>query len=128
VVIAAVTSASTATVKANATWVVTAGLANSSCVSFQAANATGSYLRHQNYQLFLSPNDNSSLFAQDATFCPTTGNSGQGWSFPSVNFPTRFIRHFNFTVYIASNGGSNAWDSATSWAADVSWALTAPWG
>jgi hypothetical protein len=127
VVIAAVTSSSSATVKANATWVVRAGLANSSCISFESANVAGSYLRHQNFQLFLQANDNSSLFAQDATFCPTGGNSGQGWSFQSVNFPTKYIRHFNFTVYIASNGGSNAWDSATSWAADTSWLAAPPW-
>ena len=65
--------------------------------------------------------------AQDATFCPTTGNSGQGYSFQSVNYTNKYIRHFNFTAYIASNGGSNAWDSATSWAADTSWLSATPW-
>ncbi|HEY2794935.1 MAG TPA: arabinofuranosidase catalytic domain-containing protein, partial [Micromonosporaceae bacterium] len=127
VVIAAVSSSSTATNKADATWVVRAGLANSSCVSFQSANVTGSYLRHQNFELYLQPNDNSSLFAQDATFCPVTGNSGTGWSFQSVNYPTKYIRHFNFTVYLASNGGSNAWDATGSWAQDTSWLAATPW-
>ena len=31
----------------------------------------------------------------DATFCPQAGNSGQGTSFQSVNFPGRYIRQFN---------------------------------
>jgi non-reducing end alpha-L-arabinofuranosidase len=128
VVIAQVTSSSSATVKANATWIVRAGLANSSCVSFESANASGSYLRHQNFQLFLQANDGSSLFSQDATFCPTTGNSGTGYSFPSVNYTNKYIRHFNFTVYLASNGGSNTWDSTTSWAQDTSWLAASPWG
>ncbi len=127
VVIAAVTSTSSATAKADATWVVTAGLANSSCVSFEAANATGSYLRHSNFELYLQPNDGTSQFAQDATFCPTTGNSGSGYSFQSVNYTNKYIRHFNFTAYIASNGGSNAWDSATSWADDTTWQNAAAW-
>ena len=111
-VTAVVTSSSSATDKANASWIVRAGLANSSCVSFESKNTAGSYLRHQNYQLYLHANDGSSLFAQDATFCPQAGKNGQGNSFVSVNYPTRYIRHYNNTVYIASNGGSNAWDSA----------------
>jgi non-reducing end alpha-L-arabinofuranosidase len=127
VVIAPVTSTSTATVKADATWIVTAGLSNSSCVSFQSANASGQYLRHSNLELYLNTNDGTTLFAQDATFCPVTGNSGTGYSFQSVNYPTKYIRHYNSTVYIASDGGTNAWDSATSWAPDTSWLSASPW-
>jgi hypothetical protein len=69
----------------------------------------------------------SALFRADATFCPQAGRSGQGTSFASFNFPTRFLRHFNNTVFIASNGGSNAFDATASWAADVSWVVSAPW-
>ncbi len=104
-----------------------AGLANPSCVSFESINKPGSYLRHQNFQFHLQPNDGSSLFAQDATFCPGPGNSGQGVSFQSVNFPGRYIRAFENTVYLASNGGSNPWDTTTSWADDSSWVVAAPW-
>jgi hypothetical protein len=124
---AVVSSSSAATDKANASWIVRAGLANSSCVSFESRNTSGNYLRHQNYQLKLAANDGSSLFSQDATFCPQAGRNGQGNSFASVNFPDRFIRHYNNNVYIASNGGSNAWDSATSWTDDVSWVVSTPW-
>jgi hypothetical protein len=122
-----VTSGSSATDKANASWIVRAGLANSSCVSFESRTTSGNFLRHQNYQLYLNANDGSSLFAQDATFCPQSGRNGQGTSFASSNFPSRFIRHYNNLVYIAGNGGTNAFDSATSWSDDVSWVPTGAW-
>jgi hypothetical protein len=127
VVISNIASSSSATDKADATWIVRAGLANSSCVSFESANASGQYLRHQNYQLHLSGNDGSSTFTQDATFCPQSGHNGQGYSFQSVNYTNRYLRHYNYTVYIASNGGSNTFDSATSWNDDTSWLVAQPW-
>jgi len=127
VVISAISSTSTATDKGDATWIVRAGLANSSCLSFESANNPGQYLRHYNYELYTAGDDGSSGLAQDATFCPKAGNNGQGNSFQSVNYPTKYIRHYNFTVYIASNGGSNAWDSTTSWSDDTSWVVSAPW-
>jgi hypothetical protein len=122
-----VSSSSSATAKANATFIVRAGLGNSSCVSFESRNTSGNYLRHQNYQLYLAANDGSSLFAQDATFCPQAGQNGQGNSFMSNNYSSRYIRHYNNNVYIASNGGSNNFDSSTSYADDVSWVVSSPW-
>jgi hypothetical protein len=67
------------------------------------------------------------LFAQDGTFCPRAGNSGQGTSFESVNFAGRFLRVFDGTVYLAGNGGTNPWDTTTSWAEDSSWLIAQPW-
>jgi len=127
VVVAPVTAASSSTDKQDATFVETAGLANPSCVSFESINKPGSYLRHMNFQFHLQPNDGSSLFGMDATFCPQAGNSGQGTSFQSVNFLGRFIRNFNNTVFLASNGGSNPWDTATGWPVDTSWLVAKPW-
>ena len=103
------------------------GLANSSCVSFESANGSGDFIRHSDFQLFLEPNDGSALFAQDATFCPRAGNSGSNFSFMSYNFSNKYIRHFNFLGYIASDGGSNAWDAASLWQNDTTWAVAAPW-
>jgi hypothetical protein len=123
-----ITSGSSTVDKADATFIARAGLAKTSCVSFESKNYPGDFLRHYNYALVRQPDDGTAQFRSDATFCPQAGQSGTGTSFASFNFPTRFIRHYNNSLYIASNGGSNAWDSATSWAADVSWALTAPWG
>ncbi|MFC1418993.1 alpha-L-arabinofuranosidase B [Streptacidiphilus cavernicola] len=127
VVISAVDSASTAALKGDATWIVRAGLADSSCVSFESANDSGQYLRHSNFQLYLAAGDGSSLFAQDATFCPQSGHNGQGYSFQSDNYPGKYLRHYDYIGYIASDGGSNAWDSATSWSDDTSWLVAAPW-
>jgi hypothetical protein len=104
-----------------------AGLANPSCFSFESIDRPSSYLRHQNFQFHLQPNDGSTLFTQDATFCQVPGNSGQGVSFQSVNFPTRYIRTFEHTVYIVGNGGTNPWDTTTSWADDSSWVVADPW-
>jgi hypothetical protein len=127
VVVAPVTASSSATDKQDATFVEAAGLANPNCVSFESINKPGSYLRHRNFQFHLQPNDGSSLFSMDATFCPGPGNSGQDTSFQSVNFPGRFIRNFNNVVYLAADGGSNPWDTATGWPVDTSWLVAAPW-
>jgi len=122
-----ISSSSSALDKNDASWIVRKGLADSSCVSFESRNYPGDFLRHSDFQLYRQPMDGSALFRADATFCPTAGKSGQGTSFASYNYPTRFLRHYNNTVYIASDGGSNAFDSATSWTDDVSWAVGAPW-
>jgi hypothetical protein len=127
VVTTPITAGSSPTDKQDATWVEASGLANPSCISFESIDKPGSYLRHANFQLHLQPNDGSALFAQDATFCPQPGNSGQGTSFQSVNYPDRYIRTFNSTVYLAGNGGSNPWDTTSSWATDSSWLVAQPW-
>ncbi|GAA3351820.1 alpha-L-arabinofuranosidase B [Amorphoplanes nipponensis] len=127
VVTSVVSSASAAADKANASWIVRNGLANSSCVSFESRNTSGSFLRHQNYRLYLHANDGSALFASDATFCPQAGQNGQGTSLASANYPSRYIRHYANEVYIASNGGANTFDAAASWADDVSWVVSTPW-
>ncbi|MEU6510725.1 alpha-L-arabinofuranosidase B [Streptomyces sp. NPDC046942] len=127
VVIAPVTSSSSSALKGDATWIVRAGLANSNCISLESANASGSYLRHYAFQLHLQPNDGTSQFAADATFCPKPGNSGTGYSLQSFNYPAKYVRHYSLTGYIASNGGSNVWDTTSLWAQDTSWLAAAPW-
>ena len=122
-----ITSSSSSLDRNDASWIVRRGLASSSCVSFESRNFPGDFLRHSNFQLFRQPMDGTTLLRQDATFCPEAGKNGQGNSFRSFNFSTRYIRHFNNTVYIASNGGSNAFDSSTLWTDDASWVVTAPW-
>ncbi|MFD4554931.1 alpha-L-arabinofuranosidase B [Streptomyces sp. NPDC058469] len=126
-VIANVSSSSSTTTKADATWIVRAGLANASCVSFESANKAGNYLRHYAFRLQLNANDGTSNFAQDATFCPQPGNSGQGYSFLSVNYPSRYLRHYAYNVYAASNGGSDTFDTLSSFVDDSSWMVASPW-
>jgi hypothetical protein len=127
VVISPISTASAATDKADATWIVRRAFANSACVSFESRNHPGEFIRHFNFQLFSQPHDGSAVFNSDASFCPITGNSGTGHSFQSVNFPTKDIRHFNSQGFIASNGGSNPWDTTTLWAADTTWVVASPW-
>jgi non-reducing end alpha-L-arabinofuranosidase len=124
---AVITSASSATEKGNSSWVVRAGLGNSSCVSFESKNTAGQYLRHYNYRLTLNANDGSAVFAQDATFCPEAGRSGQGTSLRSANFPDRYVRHYNNLVYIANSSGTNTYDNPGAYNDDVSWAVGSPW-
>ncbi|MEV6443316.1 alpha-L-arabinofuranosidase B [Amycolatopsis sp. NPDC051716] len=124
---AVIGSGSSATEKGNASWTVRTGLGSGSCVSFESKNVAGQYLRHQNYKLSLQANDGSSLFAQDATFCPEAGRNGQGASLRSLNFADRYVRHYDNLVYIAANGGSNTFDSANAYSDDVSWLVSAPW-
>ncbi|CCK26018.1 putative alpha-N-arabinofuranosidase B [Streptomyces davaonensis JCM 4913] len=124
--ISVVNSSSPSADKADATWIVRAGLANTSCLSFESAGRPGQFLRHYNFRLSVNTDNGGGAFTQDATFCPTAGNSGTGTSFKSVNYPTKYVRHYNYAAYIASNGGSNAWDSTTAWAQDTSWLTAAP--
>ncbi len=121
------TAGSSDTDKRDATFVQAAGLANPTCFSFESIDRPGSYLRHQNFQFHLQPDDGSTLFSQDATFCQMPGNNGQGVSFQSVNFTTRYIRAFNNVVYLANNGGTNPWDTTVSFADDTSWVIAPPW-
>lgn len=125
--IATVSSSSTSTDKAAATWIVRAGLGDASCVSLESADKPGQYLRHYDFRLRIDSNDGSGLFAQDATFCPQTGHNGQGLALRSANYPSDFVRHYDYGAYVASHGGSHTWDSATAWADDTSWVATAPW-
>ena len=127
VVITQVTSGSSPAARADATWIVRKGLADSSCISFESADASGEYLRHHDFELFLDPDDGSAKFAQDATFCAQPGNVGQGYSFESYNDSQEFIRHFNYVVYIASDGGPIPWDTSTLWHHDTTWKLIQPW-
>ncbi|WP_285600586.1 alpha-L-arabinofuranosidase B [Kineosporia sp. NBRC 101731] len=121
--LAQVSSSSAAAARGQATWTVRAGLANSECVSFESRDTAGSYLRHSDFQLGLAANNGSALFAQDATFCQQTGKNGQGTTFRSFNYRTRDIRHYNYNVYLASNGGVHTFDAASLWPDDVSWVV-----
>jgi hypothetical protein len=125
--ITSVTSSSSSTLKADATWIVEPGLANSSCVSFKSANGSGDYIRHYDFELYLEPNDGTTQFALDATFCPRAGNSGSNYSFMSYNYSYKYIRHYDYVGYIASDGGSNTWDASSLWDEDSTWAVASPW-
>lgn len=126
-----ISSSSSSTLQQQATWVVRAGLGNSGCVSFEARDAPGRYIRHYNFALVLAASDGSKQFREDATFCPQAGLSGGGGGQGSVvsirswNFPTRYLRHYDNVGYVASNGGVHTFDAAGSFNDDVSWVVGA---
>ncbi|KAF4769611.1 hypothetical protein N7455_006450 [Penicillium solitum] len=119
-----VSSSSTTALKQQASWTVRAGLVNSACFSFESVDTPGSFIRHADFSLVLAANDDTKLLYEDATFCPQTGISGQGSSIRSWSYPTRYFRHYENTLYIASNGGVHDFDSATSFNDDVSWVVS----
>lgn len=108
--------------KKAASWTVRTGLGNSGCVSFESSDTPGSYIRHNNFVLYVQAGDGSKQFNEDATFCPQAGLT-QGNSIRSWNYPTRFFRHFANNGYIASDGGPHDFDNANSFNNDVSWVI-----
>ena len=123
-----VDSTSDKTLRQDATFRIVPGFADDSCYSFESRNFPGQYLRHSSHRLRKDQPDGSALFNQDATFCAQPGLSGSGVSFQSFNYPEHYIRHFNSEVWIASDGGPDAFDSQVSYGADATWNVVAPWG
>jgi hypothetical protein len=119
-----VSSSSTTALKQQASWTVVTGLANSDCYSFESVDTPGSYIRHSSFELLLNDNDGTKQFYEDATFCPVSGLNGQGNSIRSWSYPTRYFRHFDDVLYVASNGGVHTFDLATSFNNDVSWVIS----
>jgi hypothetical protein len=127
-VISPISSGSSTLDKEDATWIVRRGFAQNSCFSLESKNHPGYYLRHFNFKLFLQPYDGNPQFDFDGTFCRVVpGMNGQGVSLRSLNLPDKFIRHFFFWGFIASDGGSNPWDATAFWRDDVSWIISSPW-
>ncbi|CAM4012608.1 AbfB domain-containing protein [Kibdelosporangium persicum] len=122
-----VTSGSEPLLKADASFVVRPGLADSSCYSLEARNLPGQYLRHQAFRVRLSPLENSDLYRRDATFCAQPGSSSDTVRLASINELGTNVRHYNAEVWVASSGGAHTYDNPSSYAADVSWRSTAPW-
>ncbi len=118
---------SSAALKADATYTVRRGLADSSCYSFESVNFPNQFLRHAASRVRNSPNDGSALFREDATFCARPGVGGTGVTFESINQPGSFLRHYDSQVYIASGGGDSGFNRPLTLSADSSWTLAAPW-
>ncbi|WP_373559339.1 AbfB domain-containing protein [Streptomyces sp. Ag82_G6-1] len=96
----------------DATFRRVAGLADSSCYSFTTAD--GRYLRHRSFVLVANTNDGSSLFREDATFCPRYWFASGTLSLESVNYPGRFLRHRNFQLRLDPYENSQQYRSDSS--------------
>ncbi|EHK47755.1 glycoside hydrolase family 54 protein [Trichoderma atroviride IMI 206040] len=119
-----VSSSSATALKQQASWVVHAGLGNSACFSFESVDTPGSYIRHYNFGLQVNASDGSKQFNEDATFCPQAGLNGQGNSIRSWSYPTRYFRHYDNDLYIASNGGVDTFDATGLYNDDVSFVIS----
>ncbi|MET7417661.1 AbfB domain-containing protein [Dactylosporangium sp. NPDC005555] len=121
-----VNGGSGALLKADATYTVRRGLADSSCYSFESVNFPGQFLRHADSRVRNAVNDNSALFKADATFCARPGIGGTGVTFESINIPGAYLRHFESQVFI-STGNGTGFQRPQALGADSSWNLAAPW-
>lgn len=77
------------TSREDATFLVRPGLARAECLSLEAVNFRGRFVRHRDFVLRLDRLDDSELFRADATFCPESVRGGV--VLRSVNFPDRFV-------------------------------------
>ncbi|GGL17601.1 AbfB domain-containing protein [Deinococcus radiotolerans] len=121
-VIRPVSSTSTATRKADATWVLRTGLADSNCYSFESVNYPGYFLRHTNFKLYLWKNDATQAFNNDATFCltpPLIGNVGVG--LVPVNYLNYNVRHYSSNLLL------NTEQNNYTFRVDATFDFVAPW-
>ncbi|TPW77407.1 AbfB domain-containing protein [Schumannella soli] len=118
---------SSATLKADATFTIRRGLADSSCYSFESVNYPGRFLRHADSRLRIANDDGTALMRADATWCARPGLNNTGVSLESYNFAGSFVRHFDAGVWRASGAGSSGFDRPQALAADSSWTIAAPW-
>jgi hypothetical protein len=102
-------------------------LADPSCFSFESRNIAGSYLRHADFRVRLSANENTDLYRKDATFCAQPGATAGSVRLASVNELGASIRHYAEEVWVASNGGAHPYDNPTSYGNDASFTAAAPW-
>lgn len=74
------TANSSAGDRADARFTVRKGLASAGCLSFEAVNYPGYYLRHRVYDMILDRRDKSTLFDQESTFCAQPTRDGKAFT------------------------------------------------
>ncbi|KAJ7779337.1 alpha-L-arabinofuranosidase [Mycena maculata] len=120
-----VTASNTSAEQLSASWTVVAGLGNSACVSFEARDTPGSYIRHYAFALLVNAPDGTKQFTEDATFCPVAGINGEGSSIRAWGYPSHYFRHYDDIGYVASNGGPAAFDAPALFNNDTTWIVGA---
>ena len=105
----------------DATFRIVPGLADSRCISFEASNYPGYFLRHRNSEIYLDPASNDLLYSEDATFCPRPGLADPNeLSFESCNYPDSYLNAYNDGLYI-DDGFGYEFDQ------DATFLLMPPW-
>ncbi|WP_225409017.1 AbfB domain-containing protein [Stigmatella hybrida] len=117
-----VTRTSSGPAKQDATFKVTAGLADAACYSFESRNFPGSYLRHFNSRIRRDARDGSALFDQDATFCARPALDGS----PAVSLESKnklgfYLRHRSSEVWV------DALENTAGFRQDATWGIAPPW-
>lgn len=82
------------------------GLADAGCISFESAEHPGFYLRHRNYVLLLERADATTLYLNDATFCPVA--TGGGFALRSANYPGHHLVHADGLVRLVQSAPAQA--------------------
>ena len=129
-----ISSTSSTSQKQAATFIVRPGN-NGPCLSLEAVDAPGSFLRQRNYTIYAdAPNDTfvnphpppgdydqNENFPDSSTFCPEPGFTGSGTAFRSWYLPTRYIRAVtNDTVWIGTQGGPFSIDTVAGFSGQAS--------
>jgi alpha-L-arabinofuranosidase B-like protein len=102
---------STAQDRADSQFRVRTGFGPAGCVSLEAVNYPGYFLRHRYFVLRLEPagrRENPQLFAQDTTFCPAPVGDGTAYVLKSVNYPGRALALHSDGVLHLDPGGATA--------------------
>ncbi|OQR61527.1 glycoside hydrolase family 2 [Streptomyces maremycinicus] len=120
-----VTAGSAALLKNDATWKIVPGLADGGCYSLESRNYPGQYLRHRDYRLY-KESGSTDLFRADATFCPVRGANG-AVRLSAYHFPEQYLRHYDAELWLATPGGTHAWDNPALFTEDTTWSVEAPW-
>jgi hypothetical protein len=74
-------SSSSALDRADSRFTVRSGLAFGGCLSFEAVNYPGYYLRHRVFDMVLEQRDDSRVFDQESTFCAKPTRDGKAFTF-----------------------------------------------
>lgn len=99
-------------------WKVEPGLGKPECVSFQASDQPGVYLRHASYLLWSDVSDGSLLFSRDATFCfrgPLSGTSNTYRSLESINYAGYYVSASDGRVRLLSFVDSGQFRQLGTW-------------
>jgi hypothetical protein len=100
-------------------WKVLPGLGNNACVSFEAPNNNGHFLRHAGGEMRFAENDESAEFAADATFCYRLAFAGTDVVFHAIeshNQPGHYVAREGDTVVLAPFVETTEFRAAATWA------------
>ena len=112
----------------SATWIVRHGFAKPSCLSFESLNRPGAFLRHIGGALVTASVDGTAAFPGDSTFCPVSALAGRGKSLQAANTTGAYLRAYEGQVFVATDGGSQPYDTKTAFPQDASFVVTPPLG